>query len=67
MPTLFQNPVKWSFGTKGVVILDTGHHLTPHLTDMSKVKVTRVDVKNHMLILQTFKRPYVSYISYKIP
>ena len=35
-PSLLRNPVKRSFA-KGVVILDNGHHLTSHPTDISSI------------------------------
>ena len=52
-PTLHQNPEKQFWRAKGVVILDTGHHLKSHPPDIKildkykNVKVFKVCFKNH--------------------
>ena len=48
-PTLLRNPEKANglLRAKGIVILDKGHHLTSHLTDIKKYCIyERTDKKN---------------------
>ena len=50
-PTLLRNPEKANglLRAKGIVILDKGHHLTSHLTDIKNIAYMKELIKKNVI------------------